>query len=299
MEEEFDLFGSVTGESSGRVGTRGKVPEYKALSKELWSLWVEVSERPKGSHPRRFELAVKKALEGRASHDELRARVRRSVYLPPHRRDPEDVGRVISGMTSKSGMKSAFALSMSKDSKKHMWVSDDKWEMLTDLSVVSDVLQTSKDLWDRRNLEYAGQIALSMREGELRLAADRVRLLIHEDELLPEDIILNASAWKSKHSSKRAGRQKSGRDAYEGGRRASEIIASMRLELDLDAERYMIQGCPPQVLKEFHDLAPKGYWDAVDAEIEETDLALSEVYDELIESGEWEWHPSDRKKPTW
>ena len=296
IEESFDLFSDAL-PSASRVGTRGKVSSTDKTASNLWSIWEEVSERPKSKMPARFVRGVRKARDMKVSEANLERRVRSAVYLRPHARDPEDIGRVVSAMTVQKSVRSAEMLSMSKGSEKFLWATDDDWEALTDLSYLEDKLGTTRDRWTNGDLEYAAIITSTMTEEMVDRAVERVSIHVGDSELTPKEIVLNSRLWREGAAPVKAN-AKRGRDAYAAGAKASADLRNVNIDLDEQAERLALQGCPPKKIAKFHLLAPEGYWESVEMVVDASGCSLQEAYNRLSELFDG-WNPKKRETPKW
>lgn len=80
---------------------------------------------------------------------------------------------------------------------------------------------------------------------------------------------------------------------YQEGKKASQQ-QEIRYDLDLLAEKKLFAGEEEKSIFEFHNSAPKGYWEKVEKELEKEYADLEEIYEKLY--NEFNWHPKLRVK---
>lgn len=83
-------------------------------------------------------------------------------------------------------------------------------------------------------------------------------------------------------------------DFYDVGEKVSVTMDKEFLDVDEEANDFLMQGYNLKEVVAFHNLAPEGYWEAVSQRMEDNDeLDFNEVYDMLEEV--FHFHPDDRE----
>jgi len=208
-------------------------------------------------------------------------------------------------MTKKGPRAVALSLADDPDAEVYPWGwGEDDAEEITFKSTTRQVLEAldmSLPQMSNADLDYISIVMTDVEPDDLPELVKTARAISGNETPIPADL---ARAIRSQRSGKKVvARANQRRDTYQAGAREREALASVNFDADVAADRLRKRGCPTRRIAEFHALAPEGYWeqaeeliaDYLDRETKSDPYQLAYT----VLEGTFNWHPEERKEPTW
>lgn len=296
-ENEDSLFSDLG--ISSVVTLRGKVDTASQEVSEAWGLWAQVTGRPTDQPvDRKFLRLYLRLRKNNWSHNRLLSAVRAAAYLKPMD-DANDVQRVISCLGDEN-VERAAAILGTQNAEIFPWPFKDELQLPQTISTLADVEKACgvyRRFWKEDDRQAAALLTEVMGPDELVEAADSVAIYMGEEKILPTELLRNASRWRQLGRKSTNRKSSGGGGTYRAGRSEQEWLEESDLWTDRDAEKLYQRGCPHSKVMDFHNEAPRGYWQFVAKYLEDNKEA---DYDDAYRAGQekFGWNPSERKRPS-
>lgn len=287
---EDDLFGdfAVALLSTPKISTSSASAGPEKEIKAAWRLWSDLTERPDRTAVHRdFAKTYRDLLRANHRSAKLNEIIQGAARLSPNGRDAFDVKRVVSALTNAN--KTRLALAALREQKDIIPYPRPEIAQKCTLRELESALGTYAKEWIEVDQEAAGLLMERYDADEVQELADHAARILATDDVYPSEALRHAKTVGTLKVAFRGDR-----DNYQAGRTEADILKEVSLMADPAAKKMLHSGADARKVRDFHLLAPEGYWDDVlDAMDDDLDLSAEEAYD-LVGPKHNGWHPSRR-----